>query len=240
MGTRTVFVFFDLGETLVDLKDLVACIARRLRSDYPRIAGAADETARIWIRRTSKSLPRDEGSPFVREIEVAAAVLREVLVAQGIRIAAEGAEEILRAAWDDFEAEVRFCPGVNDTWLKELSGLAAGLGIVTDGDSENVDRLVKRLRLADYFGAIITSESVRAYKPSPRIYNAACQALGADAHQSLFVSDTALDLRGAAAIGMRTAFLPQALLSEPVDLPSDVIHLSRPRDLNAILQQLSV
>jgi len=52
MGTRTVFVFFDLGETLVDLKDLVACIAQRLRSDYPRIAGA-DETARIWIRRTS-------------------------------------------------------------------------------------------------------------------------------------------------------------------------------------------
>ncbi len=61
MGDRRIFALFDLGETLVDLKDLVACIGRRLRTEYPRIGGVADETARAWIRRTSESLPREEG-----------------------------------------------------------------------------------------------------------------------------------------------------------------------------------
>ncbi len=239
MGDRRIFALFDLGETLVDLKDLVACIGRRLRTEYPRIGGVADETARAWIRRTSESLPREEGAPFVREIDVAVAVLRGLLLASGIRITAERMEQFLRRAWDDFEDQVRFCPGVSPAWLKEILSLAAGLGIVTDGDSTNVDRLVKRLRLTDYFGAITTSESVRAYKPSPRIYKAALEALGAEARCSLFVSDTPLDLRGAAAVGMRTAFLPRGLLSEPADLPSGALHLASPRDLNAILQRLS-
>lgn len=236
MGTRAVFVFFDLGETLVDLTALVACLAQRLRAEYPRLAGVADGTAGVWIRRTSDALPREEGAPFVREIDVAAAVLRELLAEKGIPIDAEGAEGILRRAWNDFEGRVRLCPGVSKAWLEELRGLVAGLGIVTDGDSANVDRLVKRLHLADHFGAIITSESVRAYKPNPRIYETALEALRAEAHLSLFVSDTPLDLRGAAAVGMRTAFLPRGLLSEPVDLPLGAVRLTNPRDLNAILQ----
>jgi len=175
----------------------------------------------------------------VREIDVAAVVLRDQLIAGGISTTARGAETILRHAWDDFEERVEFCPGVSRAWLKGLLGLAAGLGIVTDGDSTNVDRLVKRLRLGDYFAAIVNSESVRAYKPNPRIYKAALVALGAEACDSLFVSDTALDLRGAAAVGMRTAFMPRGLISERQDLPSGAMHLSSPRDLNGIIQELS-
>jgi 2-haloacid dehalogenase len=239
MDRRTIFVFFDLGETLVDLKALVRCIAQRIGAEYPGIAGAADETARSWITRTSNSLPRQEKAAFVREIDVAAAVLRDLLVAKGISISGKKAETTLRRAWDDFEEQVEFCPGVSRAWLQGLFGLAAGLGIVTDGDSTNVERLVKRLQLDDFFAAIITSESVRAYKPNPRIYKAALLALGAEAHNSLFVSDTPLDLRGAAAVGMRTAFMPRGLLSEPEDLPSGSLRLSSPRDLDAILRELS-
>jgi 2-haloalkanoic acid dehalogenase type II len=236
MGARTTFVFFDLGETLVDLTALVVCIAQHLRLDYPQLSGTADEIARAWIRRTSDSLPRTEGTPFVREIDVAATVLFQMVVAKGIPVTAQRAKEILRGAWDDFEQRVRLCAGVSPAWLDEIRNLAAGLGIVTDGDSVNVDRLVKRFRLADYFDAIVTSESVRAYKPSPRIYKAALDALGADPLQSIFVSDTPLDLRGAAAVGMRTAFLPRGLVSESVDLPPGALRLSSPRGLNAILQ----
>jgi len=239
MGSAQAFVFFDLGETLVDLGSLVACLGRRLRTEYRAIAAGADDTALLWIRRTSESLPRGEGIAFAREIDVAASVLQDVLGARSVGVTVDQAEQILRRSWDDFEQRVKLCPGVSTAWLKEIRTLAAGLGIVTDGDSINVDRLIDRLGLLPYFDAIVTSEAVRAYKPNPQIYNAALEALGAEPNRSLFVSDTVLDLQGAFSVGMRTAFLPRRLLSGSVGLPSETLLLTRPGDLNEILRSFS-
>ena len=234
------FVLFDLGQTLVDLDGLVACIGQRLRSEYPQLAPAADELSARWIRKSSESLPRAAGRPFEREIDVAARVFSELLGVAGVPASPRSAEGILRRAWDEFEKEVAFCPGVSPTWLEEIKGLTAGLAIVTDGDSVNVDRLVRHLRLAKYFDVIITSESVRAYKPDPRIYVAALEALRAEPARGLFVSDTAVDLRGASAVGMRTAFLPRRLLSEAsADLPSGSFYLERPGELGDVLRGLT-
>src|SRR5205809_992565 len=97
----------------------------------------------------------------------------------------------------------------------------------------------KRLDLERYFGAIITSEAVRAYKPNPRIYRAALEALGAAPRDSVFVSDTPLDLQGAAAVGMRTALLPRGLLSESAKLPPGALRLSGPQHLHDILASWS-
>src|SRR3990172_1559308 len=237
MAPADVFVFFDLGETLVDLGSLVKCIASRLQYEFPSVEAAAGEIAHTWIRRTSDSLPRKEGLPFVREIEVASHVLTDLLVARSVRISAEDAEAVLRRSWNDFEEAVTFCPGVTEAWLEEIGGLATGLGIVTDGDAVNVDRLVNRLRLSDHFDVVVTSESVRAYKPRRPIYMAALQALRADPGWSFFVSDTALDLSGAAAVGMRTVFLPRRLLSRPTDLPAGAIVLKHPSDLCDALRE---
>src|SRR2546421_8662564 len=126
MTDRGIFVFFDLGETLVDLTDLVGRIADRLRREIPGMEQEAERTSHDWIRRTSASLPRAEGAPFVREIDVAATVLRELLAARGIPITESGAEELLRRAWRGFEPNVRFCPGVSREWLAKNHSIAAG------------------------------------------------------------------------------------------------------------------
>src|SRR5438046_393413 len=145
MTDRGMFVLFDLGETLVDLTDLVGRIADRLRREIPGMEQDAEKTSHDWIRRTSASLPREEGTPFVREIDVAATVLRELLAARGIPITESDADALLRRAWNDFEPSARFCPGVSREWLEELRRMASGLAVVTDGDFVNVHRLVKQL-----------------------------------------------------------------------------------------------
>src|SRR2546422_11464491 len=192
MTDRGMFVLFDLGETLVDLTDLVGRIADRLRREIPGMEQDAEKTSHDWIRRTSASLPREEGTPFVREIDVAATVLRELLAARGIPITASGADALLRRAWNDFEPNVRFCPGVSREWLEEPLRVASGLAVVTVGDIVNVDRLVKRLHPEKDFGAIITSVAGWAYKPNPRIYRGALEALRAPPPDSVFVSHTPL------------------------------------------------
>src|SRR2546423_12062323 len=132
MTDRGMFVLFDLGETLVDLTDLVGRIADRLRREIPGMEQDAEKTSHDWIRRTSASLPREEGTPFVREIDVAATVLRELLAARGIPITASGADALLRRAWNDFEPSVRFCPGVRRDRLPEGSRRGDGPDVAGD------------------------------------------------------------------------------------------------------------
>src|SRR5256885_541435 len=172
MTDRGMFVLFDLGETLVDLTDLVGRIADRLRREIPGMEQDAEKTSHDWIRRTSASLPREEGTPFVREIDVAATVLRELLAARGIPITASGADALLRRAWNDFEPSVRFCPGVSREWLEDLLLRGSGPALVTGGDIVNGNRLVKRLDLQGYFRAVNPSEAGPGPQPDPRNHSA--------------------------------------------------------------------
>src|SRR5947207_13714668 len=112
MTDRGMFVLFDLGETLVDLTDLVGRIADRLRREIPGMEQEAEKTSHDWIRRTSASLPREEGSPFVREIDVAAPALRDLLAAGGVPITASDCDALLRRAWSDSAPTARLCAEV--------------------------------------------------------------------------------------------------------------------------------
>ncbi len=231
------FVLFDLGETLVDLTDLVASLARFLGQRFPALRPTVGELAREWIVRAWQQMPRQEGQPFVPEFEIASAVLTQVLSKNGVELTSTEAGGFLVTAWDDFEPRARFCAGVSESWLRDIKRLSAGLGIVTDGDEENVARLVRRLRLREYFDAVVTSQATHAYKPSPLIYRAALRALDAAPERTIFVSDSPLDLQGANRLGIRPALLGRPLLQPQDRLPDDVIRLAVPQDLNLVLRR---
>lgn len=236
-GTEKPFVLFDLGETLVDLKELLVSLATNLANRYPNLQADVGDVVRRWIVEGSRAMPRAPGQPFVAELEVASRVMAQLLGERGVHLSDAEAGTILREGWDDFETRVRFVGGVTEDWLREVRGLSAGLAIVTDGDRENVERLLRRLPLAPYFQAIVTSEDVRSYKPNAPIYERALRALGASPSRTLFVSDSAQDLRGAADLGMATCLLGRPPIDVSSDLPSGSMHLYEPRQLPAILQQ---
>jgi HAD superfamily hydrolase (TIGR01549 family) len=231
------FVLFDLGETLVDLQELLVALATNLANRYPNLQADVGHIVRRWIVVGSQAMPRSPGQPFAPEFEVASRVMAQLLRDRGIRLTDAEAGTILREGWDDFETRVRFVGGVTEDWLREIHGLSAGLAIVTDGDRENVERLLRRLPLAPYFQAIVTSEDVRSYKPNAPIYERALRALEASPSRTLFVSDSAQDLRGAAELGIATALLGRPLIDVSSDLPAGSFRLTEPRQLSQILQQ---
>jgi len=233
------FVLFDLGETLVDLRELLVSLGANVAGKYPALRPDAAEIVRRWIVEGSRAMPRDAGQVFVPEFEVASGVMGQLLRERKVRVTDAEAGTILREGWDDFETRVRFVGGVTEEWLKEIRSLSAGLGIVTDGDRENVDRLLRRLPLAPYFDVIVTSEDVESYKPNAPIYQKALESLGAPAERTLFVSDSAQDLRGAAALGMATCLFGRPLIDTSSDLPEGSLHLADPRGLAAILEQFA-
>src|SRR5436309_15270564 len=101
------FVLFDLGETLVDLKELLVSLAANLASKYPALRPELPTIVRQWISDASRAMPRSPGQAFVREFEVASSAMGNLLRDRGTRLSGEEAGLVLREGWDDFGTPAR-------------------------------------------------------------------------------------------------------------------------------------
>ena len=91
--------------------------------------------------------------------------------------------------------------------LEELDGIPRA--IVSDADHAFLEGILRRNRLR--FDAVITSESVRAYKPRPQIFQAALKVLRASPAEVVHVGDSLNeDVAGASGVGMRTVWVNRA------------------------------
>jgi putative hydrolase of the HAD superfamily len=119
--------------------------------------------------------------------------------------------------------------------LKE-SGLK--LGLISDCTFE-IPKLWKTLPFADYFDATVFSCEAGVKKPSPIVYSTACERLGVEGGDCIYVGDGfSNELAGASEAGMRAVllYIPGEEVPDPrareVDWEGDrVDSLSRVSDL---------
>ncbi len=101
------------------------------------------------------------------------------------------------------------------TTLDTLRGRGLKLAVVTNCSQETEIQWPKQ-PLASRMDAVIFSCKERLLKPEPAIYLKACQALGVEPAQCLYVGDGSdNELRGAAALGMRTIRTLEYAYSDP-------------------------
>jgi len=82
-----------------------------------------------------------------------------------------------------------------------------GLHILTNGFNDVQGVKLDRSGLAPYFNKVITSESVGAKKPDPRIYEHALEQIGVDKNDTIMIGDNAnTDIKGAREFGMDQVF----------------------------------
>lgn len=230
------FVLFDLGGTLVDLRGIVTSMAQCLQSINVR---DSDSLALQWAFGTAKMLPSAQGREFRSEREVAADVLRVLLEKEGRADSRDVSLRLVAKAWADFVKICALQPDTSKEWLRGLRGRVAGIGLVSDGDIEAVAGVLAHIGLSDFFDSVTVSEAVGAYKPNARIYREALNALHAKPKESLFVSDAALDLQGAASIGMAGAWISRGLLPEVETPARSTIILSSLRDVDGLVGRFS-
>ena len=204
------FVFFDLGGTLVELSGLLSAAARVIERDLELQSMYARKMAADWAAKTTLRIPWYQGRRFLPEKLIAARTLRETFRGEGISTSDELASRVVRESWRIFINRAELRHGVTIAQLRRVRNISSSLGIVTDGDSRETRNLLVQLGLARLFTSVTISEEVRAYKPNRRIYGAALSSLKAEPSQSLFVSESLLDLIGASALGMATAYIRRA------------------------------
>lgn len=72
------------------------------------------------------------------------------------------------------------------------------------GMARSEDKAAKVSEVMALFDHVIESSKIGIRKPDPKIYTMACEALGVDATQSVYLDDLGINLKPARALGMTT------------------------------------
>ncbi len=179
-------VVFDAYGTLFDPDALID----RLEAAFPGRGAAVSATWRTTqLRSTWLTSVMDRWIPFDR---LTADALRDACAAHGLAAGDALVDELLDA----------YCqlPAYPDA-AAALKALHEPRVILSNGTDAMLRRAVLAAGLEDRVDAILSSDAVRVYKPSPRIYALATAHLGVEPAAVTFVSGNGWDCAGAAAFG---------------------------------------
>jgi 2-haloacid dehalogenase len=107
--------------------------------------------------------------------------------------------------------------------LRALADLGYELAVLSNGTPAMIGNCLGNSGLGEFFGQRISVDEVRVFKPSPVVYRHAAGRLSRPAGQVRLVTSNAFDCVGAAAAGMRTAWVnrsaaPFDTIGQPPDL----------------------
>ena len=118
--------------------------------------------------------------------------------------------------------------------LDRLVGDGRRCLILSNGSPSMLHAALSSAGLAERFQAVLSVDAVRTYKPHPRVYQLAVDALGMPADEVLFVSSNGWDAAGARAFGYRVAWVNRAgAPAERLGFPPDLVV----SDLSALAEQ---
>lgn len=181
---------------------------------WARIAGSRELAVR-WQRASQDLLRGRLYRPYDE-------IVREAAAAIGLTPA--HADEVLRR-WGEIEpwADVP----------EALRRLAGYRRFIVTNCSERLGAIAAAR--AGTFDPVMTAERAGAYKPDPRPYRAALDALGVDARRVLFVAGSAHDVGGASRLGMDVYWANRG----GAPAPEDAKPLAEAPDLSGLFALLS-
>ncbi|MFQ5998947.1 MAG: haloacid dehalogenase type II, partial [Candidatus Bathyarchaeia archaeon] len=89
------------------------------------------------------------------------------------------------------------------------------LAVLSNGDRNFLDRLLKNTGLTNFFTQVLSADEVRKYKPAPEVYALAAERLAVGLGEILMVSSNSFDVVGSKASGMKCCWVRRS--SVPLD-----------------------
>jgi 2-haloacid dehalogenase len=200
-------LFFDVFGTCVDWRSAVVREGAAL--------GLPERYADDWRARYQPQLEtvRSGARPWTILDVLHREALDEVLAACGVDLPVAQRDELNRV-WHRLDPWPDTVPGLRA--LKERCVIAP----VSNGNIALLVNMAKHAGLP--WDAILGAELAHAYKPDPRVYLASVHALGLEPHEVCMVAAHRDDLVAAAAVGLKTAFVPRRGEPEGPEFEADI------------------
>ncbi|MGQ0602534.1 MAG: HAD family hydrolase [Anaerolineales bacterium] len=245
-------VIFDLGSTLIQSQfdHQWGVILPRMRADVLQHLNAHGYTLdpQAFLNRLAANYAAFDEQRQTDWVEYTTGYLLTTTLAD-LGVSAPTPEllhDAVKAYYAYSESLYTPTPGAHDV-LRQLQASGLRLAIISNaGDNENVQRLIDRVKLRDYFDPIIVSASARVRKPNPRIFELVLNAWGFPAQECVMVGDTlGADILGAQLAGLRHVWLtttaaspvnrahrdnivPEATIDRLAELPGLLQHWGAP------------
>jgi 2-haloacid dehalogenase len=128
-------------------------------------------------------------------------------------------DRALRAKLLDAYRELDAFPDARAT-ITKLKASGAKVAILSNGSPPMLDTAVRASGMAGSFDALLSVETVRAYKPRPEVYALVTDAFAIKPQDVVFVSSNRWDVMGAQAFGFRPFWVNRAKMpDEYADAP---------------------
>jgi 2-haloacid dehalogenase len=188
-------IVFDAYGTLFDVRSIEAACAV-LTKDTATFA------AHWRAKQLEYSWQRSLMGRYADFATVTAEALDHALARFRVNPGDEIVDDLLNA-WRKLEP----FPEVRDA----LAALASRpLAILSNGSPKMLDAVLRHTGLADRFAAVLSVDAAQTYKPDPRAYALATDALNLPAARILFVTANTWDAVGAKVFGFRVAWCNRA------------------------------
>ncbi|HYM39531.1 MAG TPA: HAD family hydrolase [Thermoplasmata archaeon] len=200
-------VTFDAFGTLIDTgRDVLIHVARAVCMDH-RPSLAPEKLLETWDRYFFGA----EQGEFQTLQDATDDSLAKTMADYGMEGETGPYIEMLNRMWANAKAFPESA-GV----LARVDGLPRA--VVSNADDAFLKGLLRKNGLS--FDHVVTSESVRAYKPRPRIFEVALERLRAEPEDVVHVGDSlTADVEGASRLGMRTVWVNRLGLVRGVSDP---------------------
>jgi 2-haloacid dehalogenase len=183
---------FDAYGTLFDVHSVVQRASAGITGDLPALS-------QLWRRKqleyTWLRALMERYEDFWRLTEAA---LRAAVRELSIEATDRQLDHLMRAY---------LAPAVFADVIPALDALhGSPLAILSNGTPAMLDSAVRHNGLEAYFRSIISVDTVKTYKPSPRVYALGPRTLNVPAEEILFVTSNLWDAAGAKAFGYRVCW----------------------------------
>jgi 2-haloacid dehalogenase len=98
--------------------------------------------------------------------------------------------------------------------LAELKSRGLQLAILSNGSPPMLDAAVSASGIGGMLDAVLSVDTVRAYKPRPEVYALVTNHFGIEPHEVVFVSSNRWDIMGAASFGFRPLWVNRARMPD--------------------------
>lgn len=217
-------ILFDAYGTLLDIHAAMA-------AHQARIGPRAPEISALWRQKQLEYTWTLTLAQDYRPFDVVTAEALDFALAQhGIDDAA------LRA---DLLATYRVLPPFPEVVgaLATLRRMGLRLGVLSNGTGAMLDAAFATAGLDEMLDPILSVDALRIYKPDPRVYAMATNALALAASEIGFVSSNAWDAMGAARFGFRVFWLRRRPDPVEYDLNARATPIAHLGEIAAALSQ---
>lgn len=222
-------VFFDIGGVILDTES----VRQAHRTFIERLVTTldldttVDETLDAWREGVGQYFRSRDGTEFRSARDGYAVGVNEAV---GESVPPETWWPLFEEATHEHATPI---PGAIET-ITTLADTTLHLGIISDIDAAEAERLLGLFDIREAFDSVTTSEEAGRTKPHPLIFQTALRKSRVDPQRSLMVGDRYdHDMRGATHVGMHTAAYGDAADRAP-DHAIDYV-LTDLRDLLPIL-----